>query len=61
MKEIEVMNSSLLQFKDFIKIKQGSSGIGFKIPEGMIEVKEEMTIFDFGLQISDFRFAKKPK
>ena len=37
------------------------SDVSFKVPKGMIEVEEEMTVFHCGLTISDCRFAKKPE
>jgi hypothetical protein len=32
--------------------------IGFKIPKSMVEVEKKMTVFNFGLQIAEFRFVR---
>ena len=59
MKKVKVIYASLFQLQRIVKFQQGHSCICFKVPQRMVKIEEQMTIFDFRLQISDFRFANK--
>ncbi len=41
-----------------MKLLQRCFCIGFKIPNGVIEIEKKMLVFNFGLQIADFRFVR---
>ena len=53
------MEAQVLQSVNTIQFMQGFFGIPIKVPDGMIEVEENVTVFfDFGFRIWNFRFAK---
>ncbi len=58
MKPVKIINSSFFQLKCSVKFFESGSCICFKIPEGMIEIEKKMAVFNFGLQIADFRFVR---
>lgn len=43
-KAVEIIHAAGMEFKRFVQVLQGMAGIGVKIPQGMIEVEEEMPV-----------------
>jgi hypothetical protein len=44
MKKIEIVNAGLIQGKGMIDIQQGFAAIRIKIPQGMIQIEEEVLV-----------------
>lgn len=55
----EMIDSAGTQGQGLVELQQGSPGIGFKIPKGMVQIKEEMPVFLFGLQMTEFSFVPR--
>ena len=41
-KELKIMFTPLFQLERLVKFFQRGTGIGFKIPEGMVKIKKKM-------------------
>jgi hypothetical protein len=61
MKEIEVIDAFIPKIERLVKFPKRFPRISLKIPECVIKIEEQMPVFDWRLQILDFRFANKIK
>ena len=57
MEKFKIMHTPVFKPERGMQFQQGSTCIRFKIPECMIEIEKQVTVFDFRFQIADFRFA----
>jgi hypothetical protein len=50
MKQVKIVYASLLQLQVGIKFLQGLAAVGFKIPEGVVEIEKEMAVIFHALR-----------
>ena len=58
MKQVKIVDAPFLQVQFSIQFYQCLPAVGLKIPEGVIEVKEKVPVFDFCFQAAAFRFVR---
>ena len=47
MEKLKILNTSRVQREFFVNITQRFAAVGFKVPQGMIKIKEEVLVFHF--------------